>query len=376
MYSPELTPRTARRERKKTARHDFLTSAHEELFVLLTTLRGAGAEALHALHFAEHPHGGSSMRATYRWLSALEDAGLLERQFIHASRSLFRMTHRALASSPRITRRATDTFRRPMPPSVAGYAWLRAALWAEMKNRGYRVGRGRDELRAIRRFLVDTQRREIASLSGTDRSDAQSVLEDLRALPAITPLFRSYCGGCGARGPIGRVLSACAKCGRATTQVASELRFECGECGYVSDADEAEHADAKDRRRRCTTALRETDHLAFDVAWRDGPGGTEAVILFVDDPTRALHEQLDALPIRIAGQPRVPLLLRTTDEHSVYDSAAATWAVTGPRHRELLRAFSPDGSRNLFRFSTTTTMTEVRPELQLRVRSSSSRRPE
>src|SRR5262249_14476338 len=153
------------------------------------TLRGAGSEALHALHFAEHPNGGSSMRATYRWINALEDAGLLEKQIIHGSRSVYRLTHRSLTSSPRVARRAIEAFRRPMSTSIANYTWLRAALWAELKNRGYRVGRGRDELRAIRRFLVDAQRDRVARLSGSERADAERVLDALRADPTITPLF-------------------------------------------------------------------------------------------------------------------------------------------------------------------------------------------
>ena len=177
MLAPELTPRTARRRRRKVQREEYLAVAHEELFVLLTTLRAAGAEALHTLYFAEHPDGGASLRATYRWLSALEAADLLERQVIHGKRAVYRMTNRAYTSSARVLRRATEAFRRPMSPAIAGYTWMRAAIWAEMKNRGYRVGRGRDELRAVRRFLIDTQRARVGTLEGPERRRADHVLE-------------------------------------------------------------------------------------------------------------------------------------------------------------------------------------------------------
>lgn len=368
MLGLELTPRSARRHRRKVARDAFVASAHEELFLLLTTLRAASSEALHALHFADHPHGGASLRSTYRWLAVFEEANLLERQILAGHRSVYRMTHRALTSSPRVARRATETFRRPMSQAIASYTWLRSSVWAEMKNRGYRVGRGRDELRALRRFLVDTQREKLRSLAGADKHAAERVLQLLRGQPAITPLFRSYCSACGARGALGQALESCVKCKAKVTQVASELRFECPECGHASDGEDGPHEDARDRRRRCSAQLRETDHLPFDVAWREAPGGTEVVLIVVDDPTRALEDQLNVLPLRISGQPRLPVMLRTTDEESIFDSINGAWIATGSRHRDLLRAFGDGGLRSLFPFVTTTTPFDVRPELQLRLR--------
>jgi len=376
MLAPELTPRTARRRRRKGQRDDYLACAHEQLFLMLATLRAASAEALHTLYFAEHPDGGASLRATYRWLAALEAAELLERQVIHGKRGVYRMTHRAYTSSPRVMRRATDRFRHAMPPAIAGYAWMRASIWAEPKNRGYRVGRGRDELRATRRFLIDNQKARVAMLEGPERRRAEHVLETLRSDPTLTPLFRSHCGACGSYGPLNQALTACAHCGAKPSQVASELRFECPECGRVSDGDDSEHESARDKRRKCTAALRETDHVLFDVAWREGPAGMEVTLIVVDDPGRTIPEQLNVLPLRVAGQPIVPVVLRTTDENSVFDSIAGTWIATGARHRELLRAFSEDGDRRLFPFSKTAKVIDVRADLQLRLRPSHPKKSE
>ena len=376
MLPPDLTPRTARRRRREAQREEYLAVAHEELFVLLTTLRAAGADALHTLHFAEHPDGGASQRSTYRWLAALEAAELLERQIVHGNRGVYRMTHRAFTSSPRVMRRASEAIRRPLSPAIAGYAWMRASMWAELRNRGYRVGRGRDELRAVRRFLIDNQRARVAILEGPERRRAEHVLETLRSDPTLTPLFRSQCGACGTSGALDRALAACAHCGAKPSQVASELRFECGECGHISDREEGPHENAKDRRHKCTGALRETDHVPFDVAWREGAGGMEVTLIVVDDPGRTIPDQLNVLPLRVAGPPIVPVVLRTTDENSVFDSIAGTWIATGTRHRELLRAFSEEGDRRLFPFSRTSQVVEVRPELQLRLRPSSPKKPE
>jgi hypothetical protein len=368
MLAPELTPRTARRERRREKRQLLLPSEHEELFLLLAVLRAASAEALHALHFVEHS-GATSIRSTYRALTALERAGFLERQMIPGSRAVYRMTARAYASSPRVRRRATETVRRPLSEAIAGYCWLRAATWAELKKRGYCVGRDGAALHAVRRFVVDAQRAVVAAATGAARADAARVLAALRATPSITPMVRSKCARCATIGLLGQASKTCATCGGDTTLSAAEHRFECAGCGYLSDRDE-EHRNVRDGRRRgpCRGPMREMDHVPFDVAWRESAAGIEVVLVVVDDPTRSLRDQLNALPLRVAGKPAIPIALKTIDSQSVFDPRARRWISTGERHRELLRAFSPDGDRHLFPFSTTARVVEVRPELQLRLR--------
>lgn len=351
----------------------LLPSQYEELFVLLTVLRAASADALHTLFFADRS-AGASLRSTYRALAALERTGFLERQLLPGSRSVYRMTGRAYASSPRVRRRATETLRRPMSEAIANFCWLRASTWAELKKRGYRVGRDDAALRAARRFLVDSQRSVVDRATGASRADAARVLAALRATPSLTPMFRSKCAACAAEGPLGQVLKTCASCGGSTTQVAAKHRFECAGCGHVSDRDE-EHQSARDARRRgpCRGPMRDVDHVPFDVAWRESAAGVEIVLVVVDDPTRSLRDQLNTLPLRVAGQPAVPVALKTTDCQSVFDPRDRRWISTGERHRELLRAFSEDGVRGLFPFSTTAKLVEVRPELQLRLRGQPAR---
>ena len=75
---------------------------------------------------------------------------------------------------------------------------------------------------------------------------------------------------------------------------------------------------------------------------------------------------VDALPLRIVGQPRVPVLLRTTDSASSFDRRNGEWVTRGDRHRELLRAFSDAPGKSAFPFKTTTDVVDIRPELQLR----------
>jgi hypothetical protein len=345
----------------------LLPSEHEDLFLLLAVLRAASADALHTLLFAER--AATSLRSTYRALAALERAGFLERQLIPGSRAVYRMTARAYASSPRVRRRATETVRRPLSEALAGYCWLRAAAWAELKHRGYRVGRDATALRAVRRFLVDGQRRVVAATVGAEQVEATRVLAALRAAPWLLPMFRCRCIACAAEGPLGVALKTCTHCGGKAAQVAAEHRFECAGCGHVSDRDE-EHKNVRDARRRepCRGPMRETDHVAFDVAWRDSAASVEIVLVVVDDPTRSVRDQLNALPLRVAGQPVVPVALKTTDDQSVFDPRGGRWIAMGERHRELLRAFSPEGDRRLFPFSTTAKLVEIRPELQLRLR--------
>ncbi|MCC7111389.1 MAG: hypothetical protein IT382_18995 [Deltaproteobacteria bacterium] len=122
--------------------------------------------------------------------------------------------------------------------------------------------------------------------------------------------------------------------------------------------------------------MRETDHVLFDVAWREGPAGMEVTLIVVHDPGRTIPEQLNVLPLRVAGQPIVPVVLRTTDENSVFDSIAGTWIATGTRHRELLRAFSAEGDRRLLPFSRTAKVIDVRADLQLRLRPSHPKKSE
>ena len=363
MLDLELTPRTARRERFKRARAEALAGENEDLFVLLTVVHAASAPALHTIYFARRGKP-TTPRSTTRALSALLDQGLLERQLLTGNRSVYRLTSRSYASSPRVHQRATENIRAPIPEHIAGYCWLRSNVWADLVKQGYEVGRGRNEVRAVRRSLVDRQRAVVETASGPERVAAERVLTALRADDTLTPCFRSRCPACGDIGALNVALTRCARCGARPNQVASESRFECSKCGLASDVRDERHGGA----RVCTGAMREVDHLPFDVAWRSSGSSTDVVLILVDDPERNLRDQLNTLPLRIAGQPRLPIVIRTTDPYSVFDPVAGKWIAQGDRHRLLLRAFSDDGDRRLFPFSSTADVIDVRPNLQLRLR--------
>ena len=363
MLDAELTPRSARKEESKRSRAAALARQYEGLFLLLTILRAVSAQSLHELYFRRRP-APTTMRQTTRIIGALVEYGLLERQALTGSRSVYRLTSRSYSSSPRVRRRATETIRSPLADHIGSYCWLRASIWAELTAAGYFVGRGRDEVRALRRCLVDQQRAVLALATGAARADAERVLAMLRNDALLTPLFRARCPQCGDTGPVNVAREKCTQCGARPNQVVSELRFECPRCHFVSDVEEEHHA----RARGCDGVMREVDHLTFDVGWRPNGERVDVILILVDNPERKLREQLQLLPLRIAGQPRVPIVLRSTDPYSVYDPVARHWIAQGDRHRELLRAFSEEGDRRLFPFASTTQVIDVRPELQLRLR--------
>lgn len=291
--------------------------------------------------------------------------GLLARQSLLQARAVYRLGHAAFTHSERVAARAKDAFRHEMPEHLAAYCWLRSALWAALARDGYSVGRGQDELRVLRRFLVDTQQTAIAAAAGAERAARASVLEALRADASLVPLFRSRCAACAWSGELNRAAQSCGACRGAVKHQLSERRFLCARCGLVTDV-AAPHASARDSKRRCAGTLRETDHLAVDVAWRERGGSTEVVLVFVDDPARDLEDQLRELPLRVRGQPRVPIIIKTTDPKSTFDRQRGAWATTGERHRALIRAFADAAVRGLFPLQTTTTIVDLAPELQLR----------
>lgn len=355
-----------RRQARRRAADAAFAGAHEDLLVLLTVLRGASTESLHALHFSKQP-APTTLRQTYRDMHRLERIGLLERQYLEKGRCVWRLTAKGHASSPRVQRRAAETIRRPMSDLVGGYCWLRSALWAELANRGYRVGRGVEEQHAVRRFLIDKQRAVVRAASGAAREAAERVLQTLRADRALLPLFRSICPKCGTASELRQIVTNCPRCTTRVNQVPSAARYLCARCGHESDRAEP-HQSRRVRARRCEGTMREVDYVDFDVAWRPAGSTFEVVLIVVDDAQRSIRRQLDVLPLRTLGQPKVPVVLRTTDHYSVLNSITCRWHSTGPRHLALLRAFTESGDRHLFPFSLTAEVIDVRPELQLRIR--------
>lgn len=355
MHGAELSAHVVTRER---AEAEALAAEHEELLLLLTTLRAASADALCALYFERT----LAARAGHRRLKALVEHALVARQAIADNRSAYRLAGAALALSTRIRARVSDAARKQLSEDEAEYGWLRSSVWAWLARRGFHVGRGLDELLALRRFQIDEQQKR----AQVGSADAIRVLNALRADPLLTPLFRSRCGRCRWEGPLGASITICPTCQGRAEPCLAQRRYECTKCGRASDR--AEPHDGPDRPRRpCAGTMREADHLAFDVAWRTASGRREVLLVFVDDPGRDLAEQLRALPLRIAGQPRLPIILRTTDVASVFNRDTQVWTSTGERHRALQGAFSDAGDSRMYPFATTAEVVDPCPKLQLRL---------
>ncbi|MBI1944661.1 MAG: hypothetical protein HYS27_03135 [Deltaproteobacteria bacterium] len=332
---------------------------------MLATLRAASADSLHALHFTRAPLA-VTRRQAYRTLASLEAAGYLARRALGARRVIYRLTARAFEAHESLRRRASDVARRDPPAALAHYLWLRAALWAALAREGYRVGRGVDAQLALRRFLLGRQAKAVAAATGEARARAERVLAHLRGDPELTPLFRSVCPRCGITGPLMEALDRCSSCRGALEQQPARERYRCTRCRLVSDGPIA-HRRARRGGAACDGLMRLADPLRFDLAWRRGAAGEDVVVLVIDDPTVALNEQLRALPLHTLGQPKVPVILRTTDPLSTYNQWEARWEVLGARHQQLLRAFSAEGDARLFPYATTAQVIDVRPDLQIRL---------
>lgn len=364
MRGAELTCHAPKSRRPGAARAAAIAEQREQLFMLLATLRAASADSLHSLHFARLPVA-VGRRQAYRTLTALEAAGYLARCALGAKRVIYRLTARAFESCESVRRRASDVARRDPPAALAHYLWLRAALWAALAREGYRVGRGVDAQLALRRFLLERQAKAVAADTGDARASARRVLAHLRSDPELTPLFRCVCPRCRTAGRLMEAADHCQRCQAPLRQQPARERYRCTRCRLVSDAPIA-HRRAR-RGGACDGLMRLADPLGFDLAWRRGASGDDVVVLFVDHPTVALAEQLRALPLHTLGQPRVPVILRTTDPLSTYNQWEARWEAQGERHRQLLRAFSAEGDARLFPYATTAQVVDVRPDLQIRL---------
>ena len=165
---------------------------------------------------------------------------------------------------------------------------------------------------------------------------------------------------CGAQSEIAKLPQR--PCGCAQEHSARhiiEYRWRCNTCG----------AQSFDDRARCCAAprWRRTDIVAFDVAIHpDPPFGLPAVaVLLVDLPDSSIAKKLKALPLRIRGKPKIPVILRQAESETIFDVSANRYLTKGRRFRLLMRAFSPDMDRNVsqFPYFTTAEVLTYRPEI-------------
>lgn len=305
-----------------------------ELFMFLAEVRAANAESLHVLFFAAK---GVPFRTMMRRLAALVKTKHLARMRLRGSRSIYRLTAKSFALVRAKRPASNEILRRRPAERQADYCWLRSCLCASLTKDGYCVGRTTEAQVTLRRSLLDAPR----PLIGNDALAllvAQRTGEELRAHPALRPVFRCTCAQCGWRGRLMESAKICPRCRKATeTSLAKEV-FKCAACESLRDR-LGVHEDPRRRDAVCGGALKRIDPLPFDVAWRKRGGRREVLIVFIDNPSRSLEAQLAELPLGIDGQPRVDVILRSVDPDSQLGSDGKTWLSVGLRHRALLRAF-------------------------------------
>lgn len=361
--APDPLPRT-------TPMSDDELRQYEGLFLLLCRLRAASSDSLWRLFF-ERVLGMTSRSAAFERIHRLIDSGYLRRRRITEWRSVNHLTQRSLGAFPSVRARGTDWLRRPPGTTEAHRCWLRGALHAELTADGYTVGRGPRELAALRRFYIDRQARLIASINGgAEQREAENALAHLRDDGQLVPPFRARCPNCSTRAALNVAVDTCARCGASFRNEIVARVYRCKACSALSDElgahvhlGSGSGGDAA--RAPCHGEMREIDVIAVDIAWRRANDSFEVIALFIDDTRRSLDHQLALIPAQIIGQPRLPIILRSTDMRSRYVTTTRSWLIQGPRHQALLRAFSEHAPEAQFPFSLTTKVIEYRPELEL-----------
>lgn len=350
MHDAELS-----RGEDRHRREAFDVKPHRGLFDVFPLLRAASAESLHAFFFAPKRRI-RSVRTSARMIAKLLDEGYLARQPIDGGRSIYHLTRKSVALFTAEGIDVSDMLRRSVTPAIGGYLWLRASLLCRLLGWGYRVGRGPEAVHALRRFFVDAVRERAVRLPR--REDYELTLKWLRE--NFRPPILDECRACSIR-VIDAVGGRCPRCRRRTHGSLPARTFRCGTCSAVVVAPGPHRAS----NGLCAGLVRELDCLPFDLAWRWSVKTVEVTVPFVDNPARGLLAQLKELPLRHTNDPKVRVILRTTDPDSLFSRTRGEWANIGPRHRLMLRAFSHDGLPREYPYVLSSTIAEVAEDLQL-----------
>jgi len=311
------------------------------LFRAVATYRALSVPHAHELVLRDLGGGvGRSDRNTRLRIATLIQRGFLASTNLPARPPLrlVYLTAPAFTRFPELLTITTENARKEPPFDVAVHAWTRAALAVGAKQAGFTVGRDLNALSALRRFLVDQQDARVQAATGKQRDGLTFVAQALRNLPVLKPWTMGVCQSCSLELAIGeKPPRQCPECGGQFRPVVVAQPHECSVCGLRSERGGA-HVVAG---VQCPGLLRSIDYLPFDLAWRRAPrGGYEVQVLLADNPYRSVVAQLEELPIRIIDQPVVPIVLRPSDDGSLYDRETATYAVRGSRLRAFERALS------------------------------------
>ncbi len=339
---------------------------NERLLHILGELRGAAASHLGKLLFRDGDRTTKvSDRAVYARVERLVDGGFLTRALLPDSRqTILHLTEKGRTAFPSVAAAFTDQVRKPPTDDVACWAWQRAALWASLRGDGFNVGNGLPALLALRRSLIDRHRQR--SPGGQPRRDAS--LEALRRAPELTPHFYWRCSQCPWSGPLDApAVAPCPACAGALKQELVAQPWRCRLCGLVTRSFAGEHRAPSSTTTLCPGRLKPHRYLPFDVAHLQVPGQPPEVrLLLVDNPMRSIESQLLDLPLRFLEQPKLDVIIRPSDDGSIFDADAGRWAMKGRRLRALEAAFQPHDNPRLYPFWVSANVITYRPDVVLR----------
>lgn len=283
---------------------------------------------------AELAPTGVTERTISQHLRELDDCGFVGSAMLPGAirRRVNYLTRRALKTLPYLRERFSSAVA-DVVPDIALYGWQRAEAWVRLRRDGWTVGRDALALDALRQYVLADDANQKLRLQ----------LETILALPTSAdgqPIWEP---------------------------------FRCG-CGFAA---ESPTPHPRDRKKPACGVMRKGDALQYDVAYRDG---AEPFVLLVDNPYRALLQQLNELPVRSSFyddsarcpvyQASIKVMFIPSDDGSVWSDTRG-WALQGPRLRQFKRYTSraPLGSgRQPLHFPFCRTVIEIPPLPRLYIR--------
>ena len=302
-------PQSPRRRRRGRVPVDAL--AHEGLFLLLTNLRAANATSLFRLFFAPR---GVTWRTAMRRLKDLVDAGYLAHLRLDGARCVYHLTPKALALTPDLAMRAHSALATTPPDRQAMYCWLRSSCYGELVAAGWNVGNDPAAVFALRRFNIDDAESRLAELGdGNARHKLVKTLEAMRGSHRLK-----------------------------TTQAESMrgYRWRCRGCGAQNVGEVHQH---RETGQNCAGPMRAIPSTPLDIAWKETHERYDVMILFVDNPSLPLEDQVKELSRVCYQEPVVPVIARSSDPRSRFDVETRRWVEIGARHRAMNKALGEDG---------------------------------
>jgi hypothetical protein len=121
-------------------------------------------------------------------------------------------------------------------------------------------------------------------------------------------------------------------------------------------------------RRRAAEMEVEGPELPCSVAWK-GPTSApvDLRLVVVLSPRQSQRKQLEALPLRLAGQPRIPVILRPAEDGTMVHHRIGAFTYQGPQYRALMRSFREHRNPGAFPYWLSAEVLDYRPDLWARL---------